>query len=77
MGFRFLLLATAVAVIVAVVRAMLRARRAQPPQQRPGQAEDMVRCDHCGVHVPRSEAIESAEGRFCSRRHLELSRRED
>lgn len=71
MGLRFLLLAAALAVIAMVVRAMLRARNRRAPRQDPAQVEDMVRCQVCGVHVPRSEAVETEEGRFCSRRHLE------
>jgi uncharacterized protein len=77
MGLRFLLLAAALAVIVMVVRTMLRARRGKGAPQEPAQVEDMVRCRVCGVHVPRSEAVETEEGLFCSRRHLEDFHRED
>lgn len=31
----------------------------------------MVRCAHCGLHLPESEAVRSADGRdFCSPAHL-------
>ena len=34
--------------------------------------EDMVRCSHCGVHLPRSESI-LAEGKFfCSEEHRRI-----
>jgi uncharacterized protein len=36
--------------------------------------EDMVRCVHCGVHLPRSEAILSREEFFCSEEHRRLHR---
>ena len=36
-------------------------RRSAPPAAHGG--EDMVRCDHCGVHLPRSESI-TTQGRF-------------
>lgn len=32
---------------------------------------DMVRCSHCGVHVPREEALGSAGQFFCSENHLQ------
>lgn len=31
--------------------------------------EDMVRCAHCGVHLPRSEAILSHDEFFCCEAH--------
>ena len=40
------------------------------PQVKSG--EDMVRCSHCGVHLPRSESI-LAEGKFfCSEEHRRI-----
>lgn len=37
-----------------------------PPVQT---AEKMVRCAHCGIHLPHDESIQSAEGFFCSPVH--------
>ena len=39
-----------------------RMERPSTPPVAPG-GEDMVRCDHCGVHLPRSESI-TTQGRF-------------
>jgi len=37
-----------------------------------GEVDELVRCAHCGVHVPRVEA-QSRDGRyFCSREHARL-----
>ena len=36
--------------------------------------EDMVRCAHCGVHLPRSESYASNGEFFCSEEHLRLRR---
>lgn len=30
---------------------------------------DMVRCDHCGTHLPASETITGTRGRYCSQAH--------
>jgi uncharacterized protein len=46
--------------------------RNEPPPT--GAAEDMVRCAHCGVHLPRSESRASGEKFFCSEEHLRLHR---
>lgn len=32
-------------------------------------AEDMVRCEHCGVHLPRSESITAGGRFFCTSEH--------
>ena len=35
-----------------------------------GRVEDMVRCAHCGVFLPRSEALADHRGnRYCSQEH--------
>lgn len=44
-----------------------------PPRSGRGQAvEDMVRCAHCGVNLPRSEAIFSGGDFYCTPEHREL-----
>jgi len=35
----------------------------------PTGGEDMVRCSHCGVHLPRSESITEGGKFFCSAEH--------
>ncbi|WP_124950105.1 PP0621 family protein [Sulfuriferula thiophila] len=48
----------------------LRSKRpSSPSSAKPKSAEDMVRCAHCGVHLPRSEAIGSEAAWFCSNAH--------
>jgi uncharacterized protein len=38
------------------------------------QAEDMVKCDHCGLNLPRSESVDEAGRFFCSAEHAKLRR---
>ena len=61
-----------VAVIIAwvVLKKYLKPRN--PPA--PRAPEDMVRCLHCGVHLPRSESHTSDGNFFCSEEHLRLHR---
>lgn len=35
-------------------------------------SEDMVRCAHCGIHLPRSEGFLSQGRHFCSDEHRRL-----
>ena len=35
--------------------------------------ESMVRCAHCGLHLPAGEAVLAAGKMYCSREHVEES----
>lgn len=59
------------AVIITVVYWLLKSYNKQLHQDddAPDTAQDMVRCAHCGVHVPKPESI-AADGKFyCSEAH--------
>lgn len=67
-----LLLLVLIGVLVYVVyRSANRVGRGGAPAQ-PKQAEDMVRCVHCGVNLPRSEALLSQGAFFCGDEHRRL-----
>ena len=56
---------------------ILKSYRKSLPRDEPPHAaapEDMVRCAHCGVHLPRSESQASNGKFFCSEEHLRLHR---
>jgi len=75
MGLRYLLLLAAVTVIVLILRRQLSQRTKAPPHRQTRPVEDMVRCERCGLHVPRSQAIADGDRLFCCREHLEGGRR--
>jgi len=65
-------------VIAAVVYLLFKSYRKDAPKQAEENSvkkpEDMVRCAHCGVHLPRSESIK-ADGKFyCSAEHRDAAR---
>ena len=67
---KLVLLIIAAVVIYFVVTGAARRHRARAE---PKPAEPMVACAHCGVNLPRSEALE-AQGRFfCSEEHRRLA----
>jgi uncharacterized protein len=66
----FLLFAIATAVYL-LVRSY---RNNAAPQDR-SKVEDMVRCAHCGVHLPKSEGIMAAGHYFCSVEHRDAYRK--
>jgi uncharacterized protein len=46
---------------------------AQAPKA-PTAGEAMVRCDHCGLNVPKSEALAEGDRWYCSEDHRRLER---
>jgi uncharacterized protein len=67
MKFLFLLL-VALVVIWAIKRS-----RVNPPagSDKPQAASptEMVACAHCGIHLPRAEAVSGQKGLYCSTEH--------
>lgn len=53
-------------VLTLVKRAL--ASRKNKPSQAPHLAK-MISCDHCGVHVPESEAVHDGDRHYCSEEH--------
>ncbi|MDF9775182.1 PP0621 family protein [Pseudomonas baetica] len=45
------------------------ASTSKPPAER--EAAPMVRCAHCGVHLPRDRALSLDQQWYCSQAHLE------
>src|SRR5437773_11361037 len=66
---KLLLLVIAIVVVYFVLSGLARKRR-QPSAPPP--IEPMVPCAHCGVNVPRSEALGAAGRFFCSEEHRRL-----
>jgi uncharacterized protein len=66
----FLLIAIAV-----VVYLLIKSYRKNVPQQDKTVVEDMVRCAHCGVHLPKSESILAGGNFFCGAEHRDAYRK--
>lgn len=49
--------------------------RRRPPESK--LPEDMVRCEVCGVNLPRSEAFISRSRLYCSDEHLKIGQSRD
>lgn len=68
---RLLLLVVIAAVVYLLVRSY---RRKSGAPEKDTVAEDMVRCAHCGVHLPRGESIQSGGKFYCSTEHRDAAR---
>ncbi len=71
---KLLLLVAGFLLVYWVLKAYGRGLRKPDPSQSAQQVsgEDMVRCSHCGVHLPRSESISAQGQSFCSEEHRRL-----
>lgn len=73
--FKLLLLIAMGFVVLALFRAYQRSLGRPPSSTQENTVEDMVKCAHCGVNLPRSEAIYSGGNFFCTLEHKQLGRK--
>lgn len=62
-------------VVWGIVRAYQRSLAKPPSSAKAPIVEDMVKCAHCGVNLPRSEAIYSGGELFCTPEHKQLGKK--
>lgn len=58
--------------VVRLISRALARRRSDPPAPPP--PADMLRCDYCGVFVPRSDAVTASGKTYCSDNHADANR---
>lgn len=63
---RLILLVAIVGLIYLLVRMYLKSGRSEHETDA---AEDMVRCAGCGLHLPKSESLESGGRYYCCAKH--------
>ena len=73
---RFIVLIALVVLAVWLIRRALRGPVQKADLQRKAQAVgELVRCAHCGVHLPRVEARQADGALYCSEEHARLGAR--
>lgn len=73
---RILFVIAAIVIVFMIARTLLKRpkKTLQQDARKPLEAEKMVRCDHCGLHVPEHEAILTDGHRYCSPEHERQAR---
>jgi len=66
---KLLLLLVVVAIALVAVRIWARKAAGSAERSAPPPPQDMVRCLHCGVHLPHGEAVANERGFFCCEAH--------
>jgi uncharacterized protein len=70
MGIRLLFVLVVVLLVLWLVRRLLRSH--QPPHREI--SSRMVRCEHCGLHVPADEAVWGDHKSYCCEAHRDADR---
>lgn len=70
----FLLLGVGLYVALRIWRGGQQRNAAQHPPQPSAAGEVMVRCEHCGLNVPKSDALAGGDHWYCSEDHRRLER---
>ena len=65
---KILLFLVVVFVLLWLLRGAMTRRRGRPPAP-PQAPQEMIACAHCGVHLPRDEALPGRGGVFCGDAH--------
>ena len=71
---KFLVIAVAVALLLWLLFGRAPRSGQAPRGPKRGGAEEMVSCAHCGVHLPRSEALAARSLHYCSAAHRDTPR---
>ncbi len=69
---KLLVVIVAFAVLWLLLRGLIRRARSgggQAPSKPPVAPQAMLACAHCGMHLPRDEALPGRGGVFCSEAH--------
>lgn len=76
---KLLVVVLVVVLVLWLVKGRAKSDRRTPPPDRPGSApgapQPMVSCAHCGVHLPRAEALLLGEQTFCCAAHRDAGAR--
>jgi len=68
MGLRYLFLGLALWGLYLIIRHLLSQRK--PERPRKTRSVDSVECAHCGLHLPRNEALRKGDLYYCNQAHL-------
>lgn len=68
---RVAIIALLVWLVYRMVRAAFSKPRVAAAKGKPALSTDMVRCHHCGIHIPKDEALQAGDHFYCSPEHRE------
>ena len=73
MGLRTILFGLALWGVYLIIRHLVREKRKNQAEPTASKSVDSVQCAHCGLHLPRDEALKRNEHYYCSQAHLDAA----
>jgi len=71
-GIRVLIYLLGIALVIWILVRL--AKKPRMEKKSTGRVGDMERCAHCGVYIPRNEAIQDSDRYYCCTRHQDEDR---
>ncbi|HAU06182.1 MAG TPA: hypothetical protein DCS49_00160 [Gammaproteobacteria bacterium] len=71
---RILILIAIALLLVILFKPLLRRNKDKPTMEDTKQAEKMVKCQYCGVHILEKEAIRARGYYYCSAEHMDADK---
>ncbi|MEA2080892.1 MAG: PP0621 family protein [Pseudomonadota bacterium] len=72
-GIRVLIYLLGIALVIWILIRLAKTPRVEKKSAK--RVGDMVRCAHCGIYVPRHEAIQDSDRYYCCTRHRDEDRK--
>jgi len=72
---RLIIIGLVIWLLYRAVQRMLNKPAQQEQPRRRVTSHDMVKCAHCGIHIPRNEALEHNGDFYCSPEHRDAGAR--
>jgi len=72
-GIRVLIYLLGIALVIWILMRLAKTPRLEKKSAK--KVGDMVRCTHCGMYVPRHEAIQDSDRHYCCTRHRDEDRK--
>lgn len=69
-----ILILLAIGLLLYIIIGNLLRKSKMPSKTASGNSQRMVRCEHCGLHIIETEALEDNSQYFCSHEHIEAHR---
>ena len=73
---RLIIISLIIWLVIRLVKNFLNQTSKPTSKSSDNKLDNMVRCDHCGLHIPELEAIQDRDKFFCSAEHQRLGKQD-
>ena len=73
---RLIIISLIIWLVIRLVKNFLNQTSKPTSKSSDNKLDNMVRCDHCGLHIPEHEAFQEHDKFFCSAEHRQLGKQD-